>query len=58
MLLVPPYKQYHNSYAVATAPFEPSIAETVKDRIAYVNYTNIAVGMGPAPIAGNLSNRS
>ena len=43
MLLVPPYKQYRNSYAVATAPFEPSIAGTVKGRVAYVNYTNIAV---------------
>ena len=43
MLLVPPYKQYRNSYAVATAPFEPTIAGTVKDRVAYVNYTNIVV---------------
>ena len=43
MLLVPPYKQYRNSYAVATAPFNESIAGTVKDRVAYVNYTNIAV---------------
>ena len=43
MLLVPPYEQYRNSYAVATAPFEPLIAGTVKDRVAYVNYTNIAV---------------
>ena len=43
MLLVPPYEQYRNSYAVATAPFEPSLAGTVKDRVAYVNYTNIAV---------------
>ena len=43
MLLVPPYKQYRNSYAVATAPFEPSIAGTVRGRVAYANYTNIAV---------------
>ena len=43
MLLVPPYNQYRNSYAVATAPFEPSIAGTVNGRVAYVNYTNIAV---------------
>jgi len=43
MLFVPPYEQYHNSYAVATAPFEPSIEGTVNNRAAYVNYTNIAV---------------
>ena len=43
MLLVPPYEQYCNSYAVTTAPFEPSIAQTVEGRVAYVNYTNIAV---------------
>ena len=43
MLLVPPYKQYCNSYAVATAPFYPSIAGTIKNRVAYVNYTNIVV---------------
>ena len=43
MLLVPPYEQYCNSYAVATAPFEPSLAQTVEGRVAYVNYTNIAV---------------
>ena len=43
MLLVPPYEQYRNSYAVATAPFEPSLAGTVTGRVAYVNYTNIAV---------------
>ena len=43
MLLVPPYEQYLNSYAVATAPFEPSLTKTIKDRAAYDNYTNIAV---------------
>ena len=43
MLLVPPYKQYRNSYAVATAPFDPSVAVTNRGRVAYVNYTNIAV---------------
>ena len=43
MLLVPPYNQYRNSYAVATAPFEPSVAGTIAGRVAYVNYTNIAV---------------
>ena len=43
MLLVPPYEQYCNGYAVATAPFEPSLTQTVEGRVAYVNYTNIAV---------------
>ena len=43
MLLVPPYKQYRKSYAVATAPFEPSLSKTIAGRVAYVNYTNIAV---------------
>ena len=43
MLLVPPYEQYRNSHAVATAPFEPSISKTIAGRVAYVNYTNIAV---------------
>ena len=43
MLLVPPYEQYCNSYAVATAPFEPSLATSFAGRVAYVNYTNIAV---------------
>ena len=40
---VPPCEQYRNSYAVATAPFDPSIEGTVRNRFAYVNYTNIAV---------------
>ena len=43
MLLVPPYEQYLNSYAVATAPFEPSITGSISSRVAYINYTNIAV---------------
>jgi len=43
MLLVPPYKQYLNSYAIATAPFENSLAKTLSGRVAYINYTNIAV---------------
>ena len=43
MLFVPPYEQYHSSYAVATAPFEPSLTKDVNGRVAYVNYTNIAV---------------
>ena len=43
MLLVPPYKQYLNSYAIATAPFEKSLAKTLSGRVAYINYTNIAV---------------
>ena len=43
MLLVPPYEQYCNSYAVATAPFEPSISKTITGRVAYVNYTNTVV---------------
>ena len=43
MLSVPPYKQYCDSYTVAPAPFDPSIVDTVIGRVAYVNYTNIAV---------------
>ena len=43
MLSVSSCEQYRNSYAVATAPFDPSIAGTVTNRVAYVNYTNIAV---------------
>ena len=43
MLYVPPYKQYDNSYAVATAPFNPQLEGTVAGRIAYANYTNIAI---------------
>ena len=43
MLSIPPCEQYRDSYAVATAPFDPSIEGTVTGRVAYVNYTNIAV---------------
>ena len=43
MLSVPPCEQYRNMYAVATAPFDPSIEGTVTGRVAYVNYTNIAI---------------
>ena len=43
MLSVPSCEQYRDSYAVATAPFDPSIEGTVTGRVAYVNYTNIAV---------------
>ena len=43
MLSVPSCEQYRDSYAVATAPFDPSIGGTVTGRVAYVNYTNIAV---------------
>ena len=43
MLSVPPCEQYRNMYAVATAPFNETIAGTVPGRVAYVNYTNIAV---------------
>ena len=43
MLSVPPREQYLNSYVVAPAPFDPSIKDTVAGRVAYVNYTNIAI---------------
>ena len=43
MLSVPPCEQYRNMYAVATAPFDPYIEGSVTGRVAYVNYTNIAV---------------
>ena len=43
MMWVPSREQYRNSFAVAPAPFDPSIAGTVVGRVAYVNYTNIAV---------------
>ena len=43
MLFVPPFKQYYNSYAVATAPFNPQLEGTIAGRTAYANYTNIAV---------------
>ena len=43
MMWVPPCEQYHNIFAVAPAPFDPSIRGTITGRVAYVNYTNIAV---------------
>ena len=43
MLSVPSCEQYRNMYAVATAPFNKIIEGTVTGRVAYVNYTNIAV---------------
>ena len=43
MLWVPSCEQYRDSFAVAPAPFHPSIRGTVVGRVAYANYTNIAV---------------
>ena len=43
MLWVPSCEQYHDSYVVAPLPFDPSIKGTVNGRVAYANYTNIAV---------------
>ena len=45
MLSVPSCEQYRDSYAIATAPFDPSIEGTspIQARGPYVNYTNIAV---------------
>ena len=43
MLSVPTCEQYRDSYAVAPAPFNETIEGTVSGRVAYVNYTNIAV---------------
>ena len=43
MMWVPPCEQYRDSYAVAPAPFDPSIEGSITGRVAYVNYTNIAV---------------
>jgi len=43
MLSVPPCEQYRDSYAVAPAPFDPSLEGAATGRIAYVNYTNIAI---------------
>ena len=43
MLWAPSCEQYRNTFAVAPAPFHPSIAGTVAGRVAYANYTNIAV---------------
>ena len=45
MLYVPPCEQYHSSYGVATAPFDPSLEGTADNplRGPYVNYTNIVI---------------
>ena len=43
MLSVPSRAQYRDSFVVAPAPFDPSIEGTVTNRVAYDNYTNIAV---------------
>ena len=43
MMWVPSCEQYRDSFAVAPAPFHPSIEGTIDGRVAYVNYTNIAV---------------
>ena len=43
MLAVPSREQYRNSYIVAPAPFDPSLEGTIIGRVAYVNYTNIAI---------------
>ena len=43
MLSVPSREQFRNSYVVAPAPFDPSLEGTVPGRVAYVNYTNIAI---------------
>ena len=43
MMWVPPCEQYRDSFAVAPAPFHSTITETLAGRVAYVNYTNIAV---------------
>ena len=43
MLAVPSREQYRNSYIVAPAPFDPSLEGTLPGRVAYVNYTNIAI---------------
>jgi len=45
MLYVPPCEQYHDRYAVATAPFDPSLEGTADNplRGPYINYTNIAI---------------
>ena len=43
MMSVPSCEQYRDSYAVAPAPFNETIKGTLSGRVAYVNYTNIAV---------------
>ena len=43
MMWVPSCEQYRDSFAVAPAPFDPLIEGTAVGRVAYANYTNIAV---------------
>ena len=43
MMWVPSCEQYRDSFAVAPAPFHSTIAGTHSRRVAYANYTNIAV---------------
>ena len=43
MLWVPPCEQYRDVYTIAPLPFDPRIEGTLDGRVAYVNYTNIAV---------------
>ena len=43
MLTLPSCEQYRDSYAVASAPFNPAVIGNVEARVAYVNYTNIVV---------------
>ena len=43
MMWVPSCEQYRDSFAVAPAPFDPRIEGSIDGRVAYVNYTNIAV---------------
>ena len=43
MLSVPSCEQYRDSYVVAPAPFNETTIGDVPARVAYVNYTNIAV---------------
>ena len=43
MMWVPPCEQYRDCFAVAPAPFDSSVEGSIEGRVAYVNYTNIAV---------------
>ena len=43
MLSVPSCEQYRDSYVVAPAPFNETTIGDIAGRVAYVNYTNIAV---------------
>ena len=43
MLSVQSHEQYRHSYTVAPAPFDPAVIGNIAGRVAYVNYTNIAV---------------